>query len=1287
MKKTDGKLIILSCFWLITLTVLVGIGAAQAQTVTYKRAVKMPPRLNNVNYFPLSDTNFGATDLGSQAEVTPYSRYLFAVNRLYPMRENGDGTAYFNPPATIAALASPSEIAERYVNPNLPDPADRIRFAIVGVREEYKELNQYGVVVGVRQTNLQNSAVAAVGYGGGNTSIFATYANASINGVTVRLASYDRSTHQTTAFSGDVGQQTGKNLGMVLQMVYGADEILYLLDFVNRRVLKFGTGANGVTRGALLGSFDLDSTKPANNSMTIDPAGNIYVGDGDGGFNMYDSSGQWKQGFDGTYWNDPDALTNLGFKPNMNYYASGLNDGNGTLDIRDATGYRQYTITAPGQTPVIRITSEPQSQIICQSLATNLSVTASGANLTYQWRKNGVYLTDGVGISGATTANLQISSTALNDAGYYDVLVRKPGAIVTSQAAIISVTPTPVITRQPSNQSIRLGETATFTASADNSPNMQWQVSSDGGTTFSNIDGATSGTLNIPAVVASQIGNHYRAVFASLCGDSVISSAATLKLSQTISFANPGEKTVGDPAFDLGGTASSGLIVSYTVLFGQATVAGSTLTINNSGIVSIKASQSGNNFYTGAPDVTQTFLVKRTGNSQNSYTVDTISDDITLNACTSAPNDCSLRAAVFVANISAGDETINFEPSLANQVIVLNSVNASYRGELIIADNGKLTINGLGADQLKISGNNQSRVFFAVENAEVFINDLTITNGKGDGGYDNGYGGAVYNLKGAVTLNNVTVSGSSAPQGGGIYNNDGRLQLIRSQITGNATSGGGRGGGIISISGTLDITDSTISGNSTLDTIDRAGAGGGLVLVYGIVTMSNSTVSGNRSLNNVNGGHGGGFYISGSTVTLQNSTISGNMASGGGGIYVTSNFGSATIRLNNMTVTDNRNRGLSVGSQHCGGIYNATASSAIYVSNSIIAKNGTYGERVFDVNGNFISEGYNLIGSIFTNPSHPEHAAGFGATGDKFGINYDALDAKLLPLDFYGGVTKTHQPAIGSPAIDAGSSNLSTDQRGFIRPFDDPSVINAAGGNGTDIGAVEMQPAVIHVSLPTAAVGSIGGTVTIPVTISQIPDNLPIESFDFAVFYNPNVLQPAASIGSSSGTLSANCSAIPNSPVSGRVNVSGTCAQAFTNGNSGVLYNLTFNIIGAVNQTSNLSFINPANNANTFRFNGAPTIAGSNGQFTVLAPTAADAFVSGRVLTPDGRGLMNAVVIVTDDGGRTRTAVTGAFGYFQVDNLEVGQTHIIEIRSKIYSFAPRIITVMEDLTELNFTAQ
>jgi hypothetical protein len=45
-----------------------------------------------------------------------------------------------------------------------------------------------------------------------------------------------------------------------------------------------------------------------------------------------------------------------------------------------------------------------------------------------------------------------------------------------------------------------------------------------------------------------------------------------------------------------------------------------------------------------------------------------------------------------------------------------------------------------------------------------------------------------------------------------------------------------------------------------------------------------------------------------------------------------------------------------------------------------------------------------------------------------------------------------------SPAVDAGSSGgLRTDQRGKSRPIDNPAIVNEAGGDGSDIGAFELQ--------------------------------------------------------------------------------------------------------------------------------------------------------------------------------------------------------------------------------------
>lgn len=96
-----------------------------------------------------------------------------------------------------------------------------------------------------------------------------------------------------------------------------------------------------------------------------------------------------------------------------------------------------------------------------------------------------------------------------------------------------------------------------------------------------------------------------------------------------------------------------------------------------------------------------------------------------------------------------------------------------------------------------------------------------------------------------------------------------------------------------------------------------------------------------------------------------------------------------------------------------------------------------------------------------------------------------------------------------------------------------------------------------------------------------------------------------------------------------------------------------------------------------------------NGFWTALplTPTAASVSISGRVMTADGRGIKKAIVVLTKPTGERRSALTGAFGYYRFDDVTVGQTYILEVNSKRFRFSPQVVSVMEDLTSLDFTAQ
>jgi subtilisin-like proprotein convertase family protein len=85
--------------------------------------------------------------------------------------------------------------------------------------------------------------------------------------------------------------------------------------------------------------------------------------------------------------------------------------------------------------------------------------------------------------------------------------------------------------------------------------------------------------------------------------------------------------------------------------------------------------------------------------------------------------------------------------------------------------------------------------------------------------------------------------------------------------------------------------------------------------------------------------------------------------------------------------------------------------------------------------------------------------------------------------------------------------------------------------------------------------------------------------------------------------------------------------------------------------------------------------------------TAAGATVSGRVLTPDGYGLRNAIVTITDSTGMIRQTRTSSFGYYAFEGIEVGGTYVLSVGSKRYTFTPRTLTVNDDVADFDFIGQ
>jgi hypothetical protein len=200
----------------------------------------------------------------------------------------------------------------------------------------------------------------------------------------------------------------------------------------------------------------------------------------------------------------------------------------------------------------------------------------------------------------------------------------------------------------------------------------------------------------------------------------------------------------------------------------------------------------------------------------------------------------SLRAAI--AGAASGD-TIVFSNRLAAQTITLTS------GELAITKN--LSISGLGANRLTISGNDAQRVFDVAAGATVSISNLTIADGFADQGAGIQNAGTLLLSKDVFTHNEAVGDTAITGVGGGIFNETGASLTVTScKFTNNEVIGGagiGFGGGLFNI-GAATVSDSTFTSNSAIGGANGYGAGGAINCQNnGTLTVAHSTFTNNTA--------------------------------------------------------------------------------------------------------------------------------------------------------------------------------------------------------------------------------------------------------------------------------------------------------------------------------------------------------------------------------------------------------------------------------------------------------
>jgi hypothetical protein len=410
-------------------------------------------------------------------------------------------------------------------------------------------------------------------------------------------------------------------------------------------------------------------------------------------------------------------------------------------------------------------------------------------------------------------------------------------------------------------------------------------------------------------------------------------------------------------------------------------------------------------------------------------------------------------------NDSGGAALAISDSAITNSTSDQNGGGIYAGGDLTLSAStisGNVAVNGGGVSANSVNKYNNSSVDSIV--------DTTISHNQATGTASYNGGGGIYQQGSTLTLARSTISGNTATSSGGglLANPKYGLTVDGASVKGNAAA---HGGGMALRSGSssyapVRVTESTVSGN-------QGTYGAGLEVAYvapgNPVTIARSTISGNDGGAN---SWGGGILFNGGVggaARLVDSTVSGNTATAGAGISLGSDndyplLANYSGRVNGTIDFDNSTIAGNTATAHGGGIYLSQYDSG----SPAVKKSGSASITSTIVAGNTAAGTGQDLDRVDTST-----AGGFDGAFSLVQAPGDApltqqamligIDPQLGSLGDHGGPTATMLPGGTSPVIDQGRSpaKLKVDQRKLDRLVDS-GLANAAGGDGTDIGAVEL---------------------------------------------------------------------------------------------------------------------------------------------------------------------------------------------------------------------------------------
>lgn len=610
--------------------------------------------------------------------------------------------------------------------------------------------------------------------------------------------------------------------------------------------------------------------------------------------------------------------------------------------------------------------------------------------------------------------------------------------------------------------------------------------------------------------------------------------------------------------------------------------------------------------------------------------------------CADAGAACSLRAAIGESNALAGADTIVLPAGTYTQTLAAPNEDANLGGDWDITS--VMTIQGNGEFSCALEaastlGTATERVLDIRAGGNLTLSRVMVRNGNFSGTMTASTRGAGIENLGTITLNDVIVrdnritSSSGNPIGAGIYNAAATITMNSTSVTANIN---------------------TMQAGSSF--------GGGMALLTGsTLNFINSVVENNDAFATGGFAFGAGIYIEGVfTVNMTNGLISNNRGSGssgsnGNGVRALSNVGASVFNATGTTFRDNK--GLTGTSNQGAGIQFFTTSAAGGTLTATLDN-----VRINDNTGN---------------------AAGIGinATVNGGNMNINILNSGIFKNSggTNGGaifVTNAGSavPASSTATVNITNSTIST---------------NTSSGNGGGFALEQPSAGAVtanlnHVTIAGNSGGTGGGinhaaTGTINMKNSVVGDNTGGAAPDI-----------------SGGIVSGDYNHVENT--TGAV-ITGTTTNNATGDAS--LGPFVLFVGGPVHMPSAAS---PLVNTIPSGSNGCGTTINTDQRGVGRAQGGAcekgsvervvSASIGGRVLTYDGRGILNAVVTLTATSlPQPLVTTTGSLGWYYFPDLPGEQQYTVTVSAKRFSFSDFPLPnyqgtyLIRDTFNLDFTAK